>query len=131
MLERIEGEDHENSYYLQKLKDYQNLWSTLKQQVGEMTENYKTGMKQVNKEKTKNIIFCKNELHQAELNAEQKSIALITKYNSEKKHILNELDELEDKSMQIDDYENTLMDKIADLEDNLMNIEMLLQDALL
>jgi hypothetical protein len=39
---------------------------------------------------------------------------------------LNELDELEDKSMQIDDFENSLMDKIAELEDNLMNIEMLL-----
>ena len=32
--------------------------------------------------------------------------------------------------MQIDDYENTLMDKIAELEDDLMNIEMLLQEAL-
>lgn len=62
--------------------------------------------------------------------AEQKSIALIRKFNSEKKHSLNELEELEDKSMQIDDYENSLMDKIADLEDDLMNIEMLLQEAL-
>jgi len=32
--------------------------------------------------------------------------------------------------MQIDDYENTLMEKIAELEDDLMNIEMLLQEAL-
>ena len=32
--------------------------------------------------------------------------------------------------MQIDDYENTLMDKIAQLEDDLMGIEFLLQDAL-
>ena len=40
--------------------------------------------------------------------------------------MLNDLMELEDKAMQIDDYEATLMEKIAVLEDNLMEIEMLL-----
>tara|TARA_B110000285_G_C15090792_1_gene598966 strand:+ start:1170 stop:1292 length:123 start_codon:yes stop_codon:yes gene_type:complete len=40
--------------------------------------------------------------------------------------MLNELGELDDKSMQIEDYENTLMDKINVLEDELMEIEMLL-----
>ena len=44
--------------------------------------------------------------------------------------MLNELGELDDKSMQIEDYENTLMDKINFLEDELMEIEMLLQEAL-
>lgn len=39
---------------------------------------------------------------------------------------MNDLMEQEDKSMQIDDYESSLMDKIAELEDNLMDIEMLL-----
>ena len=87
-------------------------------------------MKVVNKEKSKQIKFCKNELHQAEIDAEQKSIKLIRKYNSEQKHMLNDLLAQEDKSMQIDDYENELMDKIAMLEDDLMEIEMLLQEAL-
>ena len=32
--------------------------------------------------------------------------------------------------MQIDDYESNLMEKIANLEDDLMEIEMLLQEAL-
>jgi len=32
--------------------------------------------------------------------------------------------------MQIDDYETSLMDKIALVEDDLMEIEMLLQEAL-
>ena len=32
--------------------------------------------------------------------------------------------------MQIDDYETSLMDKIAIVEDDLMEIEMLLQEAL-
>ena len=44
--------------------------------------------------------------------------------------MLNDLADQEDKSMQIDDYENTLMDKISILEDDLMEIEMLLQEAL-
>ena len=44
--------------------------------------------------------------------------------------MLNELMEQEDKSMQIDDYESNLMEKIAKLEDDLMEIEMLLQEAL-
>jgi hypothetical protein len=44
--------------------------------------------------------------------------------------MLNELDALEDKSMQLDDYEGELMEKIQVLEDNLMEIEMLLQEAL-
>jgi len=87
-------------------------------------------MKIVNKEKSKQIKFCKNELHRAELEAEAKSIELIRSFNSVKKHMLNELHSLEDKSMQIDDYETSLMDKIAELEDELMELEFLLQEAL-
>jgi hypothetical protein len=70
-----------------------------------MTETYKQGMKIVNKEKNKHIKYSTNELHQAELKAEETSIKLIRKFTSEKKHMLNELDALEDKSMQLDDYE--------------------------
>ena len=44
--------------------------------------------------------------------------------------MLNELGQQEDKSMQIDDYENNLMEKIANLEDDLMELEFLLQEAL-
>ena len=130
MLKTIEDNDPDNSYYLKKLKDQPNLWQQLDSQVGELTQSFHGVMKSINKEKSKQIKFCKNELHQAELDAEQKSIKLIRKYTSEQKHMLNDLLAQEDKSMQIDDYENTLMDKIAQLEDDLMEIEMLLQEAL-
>tara|TARA_B110000285_G_C14855723_1_gene482110 strand:+ start:253 stop:375 length:123 start_codon:yes stop_codon:yes gene_type:complete len=40
--------------------------------------------------------------------------------------MLNDLDNQDDKQMQVDDYESTLMDKISELEDALMDIEMLL-----
>lgn len=87
-------------------------------------------MKAVNKEKQKQMKFCKHELHRAELEAEEKSIRLIRTFNSQQKHMMSDLMEQEDKSMQIDDYEATLLEKIAELEDNLMEIEMLLQEAL-
>jgi len=43
---------------------------------------------------------------------------------------MNELMALEDKAMQFDDYEEMLNEKIAELEDFLMEVEMLLQEAL-
>jgi hypothetical protein len=51
---------------------------------------------------------------------------LIRAFNSEKKHLLIELNAQEDKSMVIDDYEKELKEKISKLEDDLMEIEMLL-----
>ena len=39
---------------------------------------------------------------------------------------MNELLALEDKALQFDDYEEMLNDKIAELEDFLMEVEMLL-----
>jgi len=47
-----------------------------------------------------------------------------------KKHKINELDTLPDKGLQIDDYESALLEAVSVLEDDLMEIEMLLQDAL-
>ena len=38
--------------------------------IEEVTGTFQTVMKQVNKEKQKQIKFCKNELHSAELDAE-------------------------------------------------------------
>jgi hypothetical protein len=87
-------------------------------------------MKTTNKEKMKIIAYCRVTLRESELEAESKSINLIRAFNSLKKHKINELQSLEDKSMQIDDYETLLMDSVSELEDNLMEIEMLLQDAL-
>ena len=47
-----------------------------------------------------------------------------------KKHKIKELEELPDKALQIDEFETDLQDAIRVLEDELMEIEMLLQDAL-
>ena len=74
--------------------------------------------------------YCRQTLHQSELEAESKSVNFIRAFNSLKKHKIEELKSLEDKSIQIDDYEALLIETVASLEDDLMNLEMLLQDAL-
>lgn len=56
-------------------------------------------MKLVNKEKLKTIKYCRAMLHNSELEAEKKSIELIRAFTSEQKHMLNDLEAQEDKSM--------------------------------
>ena len=50
--------------------------------IEEITGTFQGFMKALNREKQKQIKFCKNELHSAELDAEQKSIKLIRIFNS-------------------------------------------------
>ena len=99
MLQKIQNDDTDNSYFLKKLKDHQNLWTQLDLNAQELTIAFQNSMKVINKEKNKQIKFCKNELHQSELDAEQKSIKLIRTYSSEQKHMLNDLLAQEDKAM--------------------------------
>ena len=40
MLDDIQNADAENSYYLKKLKDYQNLWQGMDQLVEELTTTF-------------------------------------------------------------------------------------------
>jgi hypothetical protein len=84
----------------------------------------------LSKEKQRYIVYCDATLRKAELEAEAESITKIQAFQSLKKHKAIELDSLPDKALQIDDYENFMMDKVDMLEDELMEIEMLLQDAL-
>jgi uncharacterized protein YlxW (UPF0749 family) len=73
------------------------------------------------------------ELKQEELGSEKKSIDLIGKFQSYKKHIMRELEDVDDKDdkMQIlKKYEDDINNKVNDLESKLMEFEMTLQDAL-
>mmetsp|Transcript_12258 Transcript_12258/g.20626 ORF Transcript_12258/g.20626 Transcript_12258/m.20626 type:complete len:230 (-) Transcript_12258:49-738(-) len=65
-----------------------------------------------------------------EIFAEKRSIELIRKVQSMKKHKLRELEESEDKALAIEDYESELLKAVDKLEDDLMEIEMRLQYAL-
>jgi hypothetical protein len=76
------------------------------------------------------IDFCTKSLKDSELDAEQRSIQKIEGYLGFKKHQLRDLESQEDMAYQLDDFEKRLGDAINVLEDDLMDIEMLLQDAL-
>ena len=65
-----------------------------------------------------------------ELLGEKKSIVLMREFQRLKKHKLRELEDLEEKTYQLEDFEDELMRAVDTLEDNLMEIEMLLQSAL-
>jgi len=126
MLETIqEGtKDHQEHLKLKGLKDYGPSWALFESTVEEITVNFHQTMKTLNKEKIKVWTYCKQTLRDAEIEAESKSINFIRAFNSLRKHKINELQGLDDKSMQIDDYETSLMDAVAALEDNLMDLEM-------
>ena len=82
MMEDIQKRDTDN-FNLTRLKDYPNLWSAMNTTIEEITGTFQGFMKALNREKQKQIKFCKNELHSAELDAEQKSIKLIRIFNSQ------------------------------------------------
>ena len=87
-------------------------------------------MKYNHKDKKHKITYCSKVMRYEELLGEKKSIELIRKFQQFKKHKLRELEEQEEKGMIIDDIEKELNDAVEKLEDDLMEIEMLLQDAL-
>jgi len=73
------------------------------------------------------------ELKAEELGSEKKSIELIGKFQSFKKHVMRELEDVDDKDdkMQIlKSYEDDTNNKVNELESKLMEYEMTLQDAL-
>ena len=89
-------------------------------------------MKAHHKEKMNVVTYCSQQMRQSELKAEQDSIELIRKLLSLKKHKLRDIeDNPEDNNdMVVEETEADLLLQVDVLEDNLMEIEMLLQDAL-
>ena len=87
-------------------------------------------MKMKHKEKQHVILYCEKVMRDEELLAEKRSIELIANFQGLKKHKLRDLENQEDKQLDVDDIERELLDAVDTLEDELMNIEMLLQDAL-
>lgn len=89
-------------------------------------------MKAHHKDKSHIVAYCLDQMRQSELKAERDSIELIRKLQSLKKHKLREFEENPDENndMAIEEEEGKLLDEVEKLEDELMQIEMLLQDAL-
>ena len=102
----------------------------MEQDVDENTQKYQADMKIQNKELKRVQIYCEELLRKIELQSERKSTELIAKFTSFRKHQYRDLDLQPDKSLQLDDFETELLKAVAVLEDDLMEIEMLLQEAL-
>ena len=69
-------------------------------------------------------------MREAELNSEKKSSNIIEKFVSLKKHKLRDLDEQPDKSLLLEEFEKELFDAVDILENEIMELEMHLQQAL-
>jgi hypothetical protein len=89
-------------------------------------------MKMRNKEKINTLIYCEQVLREAEKEAEKESIKHIEAFKSKRKHKFRLLDQLEDKDedIDLDDFEDELLDDIRQLEDDLLGVEMKLSEAL-
>lgn len=131
MLEKILAADPEGKN-LRMLTQFPEDWRAFDEAVNENNVKFQTEMKAHHKEKMNVILYCTKEMRQSELKAEQESIELIRKLQSLKKHKLREIEENpeDNNDMVIEETENELLVQVDVLEDSLMQIEMLLQDAL-
>jgi len=69
-------------------------------------------------------------MREEELLADKKSITMLDDLKGKKKHMYRELNASTDRVMQIDGVEEEMMACVDKVEYDLMDIEMLLQDAL-
>ena len=114
------------------LTQFPEDWRAFDEAVNENNVKFQTEMKAHHKEKMHIITYCIKAMRQSELKAEQESIEHIRKLQSLKKHKLRDFeDNPEDNNdMVIEENETDLLLQVDTLEDSLMQIEMLLQDAL-
>lgn len=127
MLERFLEGDEENGQKLKFVPNFDALWQGMEVDVSEKTEGYQKSIKDIHRVKMNTITFCLQELQKEETLSEKKSVALISKFQSYKKHKMRELDDVDEKDnkMQIlKKYEDELLGKVDELEDKLMEYEM-------
>ena len=87
-------------------------------------------MKNLYRQKKHLILYCSKAMRDEELTCEKNAIKFIEDFQGIKKHKLRDIDDQDDKDLQLDDFEKELLDLVNELEDNLMEIEMKLQEAL-
>jgi len=99
MIERIQDEEENAAKMKLAISKYNDQWSIFEQVVDEHTSKYQTTVKRSYKMKEQHIRYCKKQLREAELDAEKKSIELIQKFTSFRKHKMNTLEGLPDKAL--------------------------------
>jgi hypothetical protein len=129
MLARITAEE-EYRQELKHLPKFHDLWHALDESCSDVIANYQASMKQAYRQKKSVIDFCVKIMRKEELDAEKRSIELIRALEGQKKHKLRAIEEAEDKNLASEDFEDSMMKAVDQLEDDLMEIEMRLQYAL-
>ena len=130
LLQKILARDEEGSQKLKDLPKFNDIWHQFDEQVSEQTQKFQGEMKMHHKDKQHKITYCSKVMRDEELLGEKRSIELIRKFQQFKKHKLREIEAEDDKQLILEEYEQQLIDAVEKLEDDLMEIEMLLQDAL-
>ena len=77
----------------------------MEEDISEAMQKYQAEMKNGHKEKQHIITYCEKVLRDEELMAEKKCVDMIKDFQGYKKHKLRDLDALEDKGLQIDEFE--------------------------
>jgi hypothetical protein len=83
-----------------------------------------------NKMQKNDITFCRGLIDKAQLEADRKSQELVSMFMSMQKHKMRDLEKQDDRTLQLESYENLLHDAINKLEDDLMDTEYRLGEAL-
>lgn len=87
-------------------------------------------MKNLYRQKKHLIEYCSKAMRDSELDCEQRAINFINDFQGIRKHKFRDIEDEEGRELQYDDFEKELIGLVDELEDNLMEIEMKLQDAL-
>lgn len=87
-------------------------------------------MKALHKKKKNMVTYCERTMKQEELKADKKSVIIMEELKAKKKHAYRVLDDAQDKLLALDEVQADLIKAVNETEDKLMEIEMILQDAL-
>ena len=129
MLDKILIAD-KDAQNLKILSRFSDIWGTFEETIIEPLQTYQNYMKVNHKKKDNIITYCMKAMRDEEKRAEKKSIAILDELKGKKKYAYRTLDSSTDRSMQIDEIEEDMINAVNKVEDDLMDIEMLLQDAL-
>jgi hypothetical protein len=126
----------EEQLKLKNFSKFQDIFQVFQAPIEDRTNTFHSEMKGYHLTKVKIIQYCRDTMTQAERKAEQESILKIEEYKKHEKHIYRRIDKerasaaKRDVETNHDDLEVELEGRIKTLQKELLEIEIILQDAL-
>jgi gas vesicle protein len=116
---------------LQKfINSFGSVFGSFQELLGDYIPNFQAKMIKHNKNQKNDITYCRGLIDKAQLEADRKSQEFVNMFISLQKHKMRDLEKQEDRTLQLDIYENDLYLAINKLENDLMDTEYRLGDAL-